>query len=93
MAALFTTCPAYHPLLLGGSTDRYGVCFTCDACGVRNVEVAVSCRPCAYDVCRVCYFGTQLLKEDVALAERRVMEAVAELNALREKQMDQECWV
>ena len=97
----FVTCPSYHPLMLGASTERSGVLFTCDACGGRNVDVEVSCRPCAYDVCRPCYFGTRAslfpptssFREEVALAERRVLEATVLLNALREREMDEECMV
>ena len=95
----FVSCPSYHPLTLGPSTDRPGVVFTCDACGCRATDVTVSCRPCAYDVCRVCYYGTRIstttaqCRAEVDRAERRVLDATIVLNALRETEMDQECMV
>ena len=90
-------CPAYHPLAEGPSSTRQGITFTCDVCGVRNVNVAVSCSACAYDVCRGCFFNTRanpdVLKEQINRAEQRVSEAVRVLNNMRERLMDEECWV
>jgi len=93
----FVFCPAYHPLAGGPSSSRPGITFTCDVCSVRNVKVAVSCPACAYDICRGCFYNTRaspdLLKEQISRAEQRVMDAARVLSSMRERLMDEECWV
>ena len=88
------TCPLFHTLLEGPSTDGTGVVFTCDACGCRTVDdIAVSCRVCGYDLCRACYTMRGSRSEDIAQARARVIEAQRALSALRESEMvDEECW-
>ena len=93
----YVFCPSYHPLAEGSSSSRPGITFTCDVCYVRNVDVAVSCPSCSYDVCRSCFFASRadpdLLKEQIMRAEQRVSEAVRVLNCMRGRLMDEECMV
>ena len=88
------TCPLLHTLQDGPSADGTGVVFTCDACGCRTVDdIAVSCRPCGYDLCRACYTMRGSRSEDVARAQARLVEAQRALSAVRESEMvDEECW-
>jgi len=93
----YVFCPAYHPLAEGASSSKPGITFTCDVCCMRNVNVAVSCSSCSYDVCRSCFFSSRadpnLLKEQITRAEQRVTEAIRVLNGMRERLMDEECYV
>lgn len=65
----FITCPNYHLLTTGPSTDRGGITFTCDICSQGHVDVAVGCRLCAYDVCRACYYGARSAEVDLEEGE------------------------